>query len=142
MRLLHKILAEFFGTFALVLVGTGAIVINDTSSGAVTHLGISIAFGAVVTLMILVFGKISGAHINPAVTLGFWATGDFNIKLVLPYLIAQFLGGIGASLFITVLFPSHLLLGATIPTISLSSAFILEFLLTLFLMIVILWVSY
>ena len=63
---------EFLGTFFLVLVGTGAIVLNDYTQGRVTHLGISFAFGGVVTAMIYAFGKWSGAHINPAVTIAFW----------------------------------------------------------------------
>lgn len=64
--------AEFIGTFALVFAGTGAIVINETSAGAITHVGIALTFGLIVLAMIYTLGDISGAHLNPAVTLGFW----------------------------------------------------------------------
>ena len=65
--------AEFIGTFALVFAGTGAIVINETSGGAITHVGISLTFGLIVLAMIYTVGDISGAHLNPAVSLGFFA---------------------------------------------------------------------
>ena len=65
--------AEFIGTFALVFAGTGAIVINETSEGAITHVGISLTFGLIVLAMIYTVGDISGAHLNPAVSLGFFA---------------------------------------------------------------------
>jgi aquaporin NIP len=66
-----KYLAEFIGTYTLVFCGTGAIVMNDVSGGVVSHLGVAICFGIVVMAMIYSFGSISGAHINPAVTLAF-----------------------------------------------------------------------
>jgi aquaporin NIP len=69
---LEKFVSEFFGTFALVLVGTGAIILNDVSGSSFSNLGIGLAFGLTVMAMVLVLGDISGAHINPAVTLGFW----------------------------------------------------------------------
>ncbi len=69
---MKKFGAEFIGTFALVFAGTGAIVINETSGGAITHVGIALTFGLIILAMIYTLGDISGAHLNPAVTLGFW----------------------------------------------------------------------
>ena len=87
-----KCFAEFLGTFALVFAGTGAIVINDVSGGAVTHVGIALTFGLVVLAMIYAVGDISGAHLNPAVTTAFWLSGRLPSRSVLPYLASQCLG--------------------------------------------------
>lgn len=133
-----KYIAEFIGTFALVLIGTGAIVLNDEYNGIVTHLGISIAFGGIVTLMIFAFGKISGAHINPAVTIALWFSGRIHKKEVVPYIIAQLAGAFLASIFLFLAFPGHANLGATIPSVNLREAFIIEAFMTLVLVLVIL----
>ena len=106
--------AEFIGTFALVFAGAGAIVINDVSGGVITHVGIALTFGLVVLAMIYTFGDISGAHLNPAVTFGFWTARRMPLREVPPYIISQFLGAIAASAFLRFLFPQSKLLGATI----------------------------
>src|SRR5579864_4352992 len=122
---MRKLTAELFGTFALVFAGTGAIVINDVSAGAVTHVGVALTFGLVVLAMIYAVGDISGAHINPAVTSAFWLSGRFPGRSVLPYLISQCLGAIVASGVMRLLFPAHIMLGATLPAGSDTQSFVL-----------------
>src|SRR5262249_44793977 len=85
----RRIGAELVGTFALVFAGTGAIVANDASGGAVTHVGVALTFGLVVLALVYALGDVSGAHLNPAVTLGFWAARRFPARDVPPYLAAQ-----------------------------------------------------
>lgn len=137
----RKYIAEFIGTYALVFCGTGAIVINNVSNGAVSHVGIAITFGAIVLAMIYTFGETSGAHINPAVTLAFWAAGKFPKKMILPYMIAQIGGAILASYTLLFLFPESSTLGETLPSGSVMQSFVLELILTFFLMLVIIHVA-
>src|SRR5687768_18575272 len=110
----QKLVAEFLGTFALVFAGTGAIVINDVSGGAVTHVGVALTFGLIVLAMIYAVGDISGAHLNPAVTLAFSLSGRFPFAQVLPYICSQLTGAIAASLALKFLFPDHTTLGSKI----------------------------
>jgi aquaporin NIP len=134
-------IAETFGTFALVFAGTGSIVINDVSGGTVTHAGIAITFGLVVLAMIYAVGEVSGAHLNPAVTIGFFLARRFPARRVLPYAVSQCVGAFLASSLLHLLFPSNATLGATVPAGPAVQSFILEFVLTLLLMFVILSVS-
>jgi aquaporin Z len=136
-----RLFAECFGTFALVFAGTGAIVINQVSGGVVTHPGIAITFGLVVLAMIYTLGDVSGAHLNPAVTTAFAAAGRFPWREVPAYLGAQLCGAFLASLAMRGLFFSNLTLGATLPSGPPFQSFLLEVILTLFLMVVILHVS-
>ena len=133
--------AEFIGTFALVFAGTGAIVINEASHGAVTHVGVALTFGLVVLGMIYTLGDVSGAHINPAVTLGFWFARRLPGRTVLPYVASQCAGGLAASAVLRVLFPTTAVLGVTEPAGPPLQSFALELLLTALLMFVILGVS-
>ncbi|HWG47728.1 MAG TPA: aquaporin, partial [Gemmataceae bacterium] len=94
---MRKLAAELFGTFALVFAGTGAIVIDDVRGG-VTHVGISLVFGLIVLALIYALGDVSGAHINPAVTLGFAAARRFPLRSVVPYILSQCAGALLASL--------------------------------------------
>src|SRR5436309_751336 len=138
---MRRLLAEMMGTFALVFAGTGAIVINDITHGTVTHVGIALTFGLVVLAMIYALGDVSGAHLNPAVTLGFFSARRFPLRWVGPYIIAQFAGAILASVFLRLLFPDHSTLGATLPAGPDMQSFWLELVLTAMLMFVILSVS-
>lgn len=111
----QEALAEGIGTFILVFAGTGSVIVNSISNGTVTHLGISFVFGAVVAALIYGMGHLSGAHFNPAVTLGFWASGFFPKRRVLPYILAQVLGAIAASALLLISLGSVANLGATLP---------------------------
>ena len=133
--------SELFGTFALVFAGTGAIVIDQVSGGVITHAGVALTFGLAVLAMIYTFGDVSGAHLNPAVTLGFWAARRLPGRSVPIYIASQLLGALLASGVLKLLFPENKLLGATLPAGSEMQSFVLEFILTFFLMLTILNVS-
>ena len=138
---MNKLAAEFFGTFALVFAGTGAIVIDNVTGGAVTHMGIALTFGLVVLAMIYTVGDVSGAHLNPAVTLAFFAAGRCGLETVPRYIASQLLGATTASLLLRFLFPQNETLGITLPAGTAMQSFILEAVLTFILMWVILSVS-
>lgn len=138
---MKKYLAEFLGTYALVFAGTGAIVIDQQTHGTITHAGVAITFGLIVMSMIYTFGDISGAHLNPAVSVAFSFAKKFPVIQLTPFIVAQLLGAVSASLTLKTLFPTNELLGATMPADSEIQSFILEFILTFFLMLVILRVS-
>ena len=129
---------EGIGSFALVFAGTGAVMVNSVT-GTVTHLGISFVFGAVVAALIYGMGHLSGAHFNPAVTLGFWASGFFPQRRVLPYILAQTLGAIAASALLLTSLGNVADLGATLPlNDNWFQSLVLETVLTFILMFVIL----
>lgn len=138
---MRRLTAEALGTFCLVFAGTGAIVVNDAHGGAVTHVGIALTFGLVVLAMIYALGDVSGCHLNPAVTLGFYAARRFERRWVVPYLLSQCLGAVVASLVMRTLFPAHPTLGATLPAGTAVQSFVLEAVLTFILMFVVLSVS-
>jgi aquaporin NIP len=133
--------AEALGTFALVFAGTGAIVVNDVSGGALGHTGVAMTFGLVVMAMIYALGATSGAHLNPAVTLAFVAARRFPAARVPAYVAAQLAGALAASLLLRALFPQHATLGATLPAGPAWQSFVLESVLAFLLMLVILRVS-
>lgn len=138
---MNKYVSEFIGTFFLVFAGTGAIIVNDVSGGQITHLGIALTFGLVVMVMIYSVGNISGAHLNPAVTLGFLLSGRLEKREAFPFITSQVFGALIASLSLRFLFPDHDHLGITAPAGSASQAFIMECFLSFLLMFVILNVS-
>jgi MIP family channel proteins len=134
---MHRLLAEYIGTFALVFAGTGAIVIDAETGGGVGHIGIGLTFGLVIMVMIYAVGHISGAHFNPAVTLGFAVGRHFSWALVPRYWAAQLLGAVTASLLLRAMFGDTANLGATLPYGSAQQSFVLEAVLTFLLMFVI-----
>lgn len=138
---MKQYIAEFLATFALVFCGTGAIIINEQSNNAITHVGVAITFGLIVMAMIYTFGEKSGAHINPAVTIAFVVHKVFPLNKLMPYIISQIAGAVAASGVLYLLFPSSSTLGETIPSGSMAQSLVLEFILTFFLMLTIINVA-
>jgi aquaporin NIP len=136
-----KLIAEFLGTFILVFAGTGAVIADGFSGGAVTHPGISLVFGMVVIALIYSLGEVSGAHLNPAVTIGFAFANRFSWKDVPSYAIAQTAGAVLASAVWKVIFPEETGMGATLPHVGIWQSLLLEFILTFILMFVIIHVA-
>ena len=136
-----RFISEIIATFSLVFCGTGAMVINDFTGGTVTHVGVAITFGLIVMGMIYAFGDISGAHMNPAVTFGFAYAKKFPWKEVPAYVLAQLIGAFLASGVLLYLFPESQTLGATLPGLPVMKVFVLEIILSFFLMVVIINVS-
>lgn len=134
-------MAEMVGSFALLFAGCGAIIVNETFANSLSHVGVSMVFGLIVMVMVYSIGNISGAHINPAVTLGFAFAGRLAWNLVPAYVLSQCLGMILAALLLRYLFTEHPTLGATVPASDLSQVFVMEMVLTFILMFVILNVS-
>lgn len=137
----RRVAAEAIGTFALVFAGTGAIVVDGLTGGDVTHLGVALAFGLVVMTMIHAMGDVSGAHLNPAVTVGFWASRRFPLRDVPGYVAGQCAGAAAGSLTVAGLFTRAAGVGVTAPAGGPWPSFALEVVLTALLMFVILGVS-
>lgn len=141
MNMRSKLVAEFCGTFLLVFCGTGAIVVDQEFSGAVSQVGIAFTFGLTVMALIYLLGDISGAHFNPAVTTALAAAGRFPLAHWAPYLLAQVSGALGASVLLRGLFPANAALGGTQPSGPAWQSCLLEAILTAFLILAILSVS-
>jgi aquaporin NIP len=139
---MRKYVAELTGTFILVFCGTGALVIDQQTGGAVGHVGIAITFGLVVMSLIYGIGNISGCHINPAVSIAFTLAGRFKMRLLPGYIVSQVAGALLASATLKFLFPTCPLMGATMPAGPEMQSFILELFLTFFLMLVIMNVAH
>lgn len=122
---IRRFAAELLGTFALVAIGPGAAMVA-AKTGAFGHSGVALAFGLAVTFIVASSGHLGGAHINPAVTIGFWSVRRFPGSDVLPYVIAQSLGAIAASLVLRWLLGPVGDLGATMPNVTLVRAFVIE----------------
>ncbi|HZY35398.1 MAG TPA: aquaporin [Mucilaginibacter sp.] len=138
---MRNYVAEFIGTFALVFCGTGAIIIDQQFGGTVTHPGVSITFGLIVMSMIYALGGISGAHLNPAVSIAFLIKKDFSVRQLPGYVISQVTGALAASLILKLLFAQSQLLGATMPAGTDLQSFVLEMIMSFFLMLVIINVA-
>ena len=138
----HRFFAEFLGTFILVFAGTGAMVVNEISDGVIGHAGIALTFGLVVAAMIYTFGDVSGAHLNPAVSIGFVLAGRLPAADLFGYIASQLLGALCASGMLKLLFPENKSLGMTLPSGGVTQSFFLEIILTAIMMLTILSVSY
>lgn len=138
---MKRYIAELVATFFLVFCGTGAMIVNTETQGAISHFGVATAWGLIVMIMIFAYGRISGAHMNPAVTISLVLIKLHPRKELLPYLGAQIIGGFLASLTMRGLFPENELLGASLPQGDVWQSFVMEFILTFLLMLVILLTS-
>jgi MIP family channel proteins len=139
-KLLPALAAELIGTFALVTAGCGAIVV-DAQTGALGHVGVAISFGLVIMVMIYATGHVSGAHLNPAVSLAFALTRHFPLTRVALYWLAQVVGALIAAATLRALFGNVASLGATLPAGSDAQSFAWELILTFLLMFVIMAVA-
>ena len=140
-ELTRKCVAEIIGTYILIFCGTGAAIVDEVSKGSVTHVGVAITFGFVVMSLIYALGDISGAHMNPAVSIAFVVAKRFPLAHLFPYIISQVVGAVAASFTLKLLFPQNELLGATLPAGSAMQSFVLEILLSFFLMLVVINVA-
>ncbi len=131
-----KLLVECLGTCIFFFIGAGAIITNQFSNGAVGLLGIAIAHGLILAIMISAFGSISGGHFNPAVTFGVMVARRISVSLGLQYMVAQLIGGVIAGLLLRAVFPSELCAAVHLGTpavtsgVSLGSAVLIEAILT------------
>ena len=137
----RRLAAEAIGTFFLVFIGPGSAMVNAYTGGAVGHVGIALAFAFVVIAVIYALGHVSGAHINPAVTLAFWSVRRFPAPEVMPYVLAQCAGGVAASLALRAVLGPVGGMGATLPRIPVAAALGVEWLLSFALMFVIMAVA-
>jgi aquaporin NIP len=141
-RLSRRALAEGLAAFALVFAGAGAVVANVAYDGALGTVGIALVFGLIVMAMVYATGHLSGAHINPAVTVAFTLTRHFPTRDAAAYIVAQLVGAAVAALVLLVLWPQQPAeLGATVPSVAAWRALVYEMVLTAFLMFVIMAVA-
>ena len=138
---LRRLTAELVGTFFLVLIGPGAAMVNAWSGGLLGVSGVALAFAFVVIAMVYALGHVSGAHINPAVTVAFWSARRFPAREVIPYIAAQCVGATAAAVTLRAILGPVGHLGATLPAISIGAAFTVEWLLSFVLMLVIMAVA-
>ncbi len=140
---MKQYISETIGTFALIFCGCGAMTINEITNGSISHVGVATTWGLIVMAMIYAFGETSGAHFNPAVTIAFAFAKKFSWNEVPKYILAQSIGAIFAAFLLWFLFPESQFLGETTPADGFPpyKAAILEFILTFFLMVVVINVS-
>ena len=121
----RRYVAEAVGTFTLVAIGPGAVIVANKTH-AFGHSGIALAFGLAVAIIVAAGGHLSGAHVNPAVTIGFWSVRRFPGREVLPYVVAQCVGAVAASTMLAWLLGTAYGAGETIPHLGLAQAFVVE----------------
>lgn len=129
--------AEFMGTFLLVFFGTGSVIISQEFNGIIGAFGIGVTFGLTVWLLVQFLGIFSDCHINPAVTITFFAVNEISFKKSLKYILLQLSGALLASFLLRILFPMNLNLGNTLPSGTWEESFVYEFFLSFILMVVI-----
>lgn len=137
--IVRRCAAEFIGTFALLFFGCGAIMLN--AAGHLSSLAIPVVFALVVSTMVYALGHISGAHLNPAVTFAFVIARHFPFRDACVYTLSQLTGGLAAIAVLALLLPGSSTFGATLPNVSAISALAWEFILSFFLMLVIMSVA-
>lgn len=138
----HRAAAEAFAAFALVFAGCGAIVTAASYKGSLSNAGVAVAFGLVIMAMVYATGHLSGAHINPAVTVAFTLTRHFPARDAAVYVVAQLCGAVAGALVLLAVWPDQpAMLGATVPAVGAGSAFVYETVLTALLMFVIMAVA-
>src|SRR3954452_2703922 len=121
--LLRRSVAEGIAAFALVFAGCGAVVSNATHAGSLGAVGVSLVFGLVIMVMVYATGHLSGAHINPAVTIAFTLTRHFPGRDAVAYIAAQAAGAVAGAYLLLAAWPSKPAnLGATVPTVSTGTA--------------------
>ena len=136
-RHLPRYAGELVGTFLMVFVHTAVVVENTRSDGVISHTGVAITSGLMVTALIYTLGHLTGAHFNPAVSLAFAVGKHFPVRDLLPYWLVQFAGAVLASLLVRYIFGDVAHLGAHIPALAAGKAFVLEIVITFILMFVI-----
>jgi MIP family channel proteins len=136
-----RLAAEAIGVFALVFLGAGAASVNAWSNGAVSHTGVSLAFGAIILVAVYALGHVSGAHLNPAVTFGFWIARRFPGREVAPYIAAQLVGASAGAFALRAAVGSFTVFATTRPAIPVLSALAVEIVLSFFLMLVVMAVA-
>ncbi|MEK6326561.1 MAG: MIP family channel protein [Actinomycetota bacterium] len=140
--LARRAFAEGLAAFALVFAGCGAIVADQVYGGELGRVGVALAFGLVIMVMVYATGHLSGAHINPAVTLAFTLSRHFPVREARAYIAAQCAGAIAAALALWAIWPDQpAQLGATLPSVGIGSALVYEAVLSAFLMFVIMAVA-
>ena len=136
-----RLAAECIGTFVLVAVGAGAAAVNAWSHGVVSATGVSLAFGCVILIAVYALGHVSGAHLNPAVTVSFWLARRFPGRDVAPYVAAQLAGAVLGALGLRAVLGSAASAAATLPSIPVGRALGVEIVLSFVLMLVVMAVA-
>jgi|TARA_R110000737_G_scaffold347664_1_gene379710 aquaporin NIP len=140
-RLWKTLIYEIFVTFQLIFIGTGAIIVNQKYTGTLGDFGIGICFGLAIYVGIMLFGRISNAHMNPAATLLLRACGKINSKIAAILIISQIIGAFIASFILYTISPMDSTLGSTAPNAGILNSWFIEFGLTTILLIAVCLVS-